>query len=311
MKKYIWIVIAICCTTTAQTQQLFQRSDFRELSFTWNPAMTATNDYWEAFAAYRRQWAGFEGSPRTAAIGISYPFLDYNMSLGGLFVQDHIQPIQNTTLGATYAYHLEIGLFNNDRLSVGLSGIMNQFSVDALELQVIDPDDVNIPIGEKTTFNFNAGAGFYYVSNDNIRGLENYFFVGAAANQAFANDLRFDNKDGQVNFKRSIHANATIGGHFVSDYFFIEPYLWANYAYPNIFNVSAGVIMEIYDTAWGGLSYNTNESASFQAGYIVKDWFLQQNNTIRIGGLVTINTGSLGQPRGLTYEFYLAYRFEI
>ena len=311
MNKLILILVGIFGMKIAQSQQIFQTSEFRDINFSWNPAMTATADYGEVYAAYRREWAGFEGAPQTTSVGASYPFLDHNMSVGGFFTIDRIQPVQNITIGGTYAYHLKLGIRNNDRLSLGLMGTINQFSMNAVDIRVVDPDDVNIPIGERTTFNFNGGAGFYYVSHDNINSLNSYFFVGAAVNQALPVDVFIENREGVVNFKRAIHGNATVGGRVIADYYFIEPYLWLNHAYPNVFNLNLGVNMEFYEIAWGGLAYNTNKSVAFQAGYILKDWVLQQHMSLRIGGLARVNTGTSGQARGMTYEFYFGYRVDL
>lgn len=313
MKVFPFLFTLFGLAHVANGQQIFDRSDFRDLSFTWNPAMTATQDYWEAFADYRRQWAGFEGSPRTASIGVSYPFVDYNMSIGGYFMHDQVQPLQNTTIGGNYAYHIDLGIFRGDRLSIGISGIINQVNIDALDFVVVDPDDVNIPIGEQSQINFNAGIGFHYVSNasSNYLNSGSYFFMGAAVNQGVPNQINLTNGEEPIRFDRVIHGNALVGGHIITDYFFIEPYVWVNYAYPGIYNGKLGVVMEIYDVAWGGLSYASNNAVAIQAGYILKGGFLDRDGALRIGIQATVNTGSIGKVRGLSYESYVAYRFQL
>ncbi len=312
--KLIFTVITIFgCVLFARAQQVPDRNYFRGMSFIWNPAMTGDGQYWETFANYRRQWLGFEGAPRTSSIGIHYPFVDFNMGLGGFFIHDYTAPIRNTTVGGTYSYQFELGLFKNDRLALGIMGFASQFLIDAVEIDVVDPDDVLIPVGESAQFTFNAGGGFYYVShsNNNSRYDRSYFFFGAAANQALPSDLIFSDSDEPTNYKRSIHANATLGGRIINDEFFIEPYIWVNYAAPNIFNTNVGFNAEVYSTLWGGLNYSTNETFSIQAGYIIADGLLTDESTLRIGTIATLSLGTLGKPRGISYEFILAYRFDL
>ena len=303
------LTLAYCC----HAQQLPDRNYYRGMNFVWNPAMTGDGQYWEILANYRRQWLGFEDAPRTSSVAAHYPFVDFNMSLGGFFVHDYTAPLRNTLIGTTYAYHLEVGLFRDDRLSLGIMGVISQFMIDAVEIEVIDPDDTLLPTGEQAEFFVNAGGGFYYVShyNRSSRFDKSYFFIGAAANQALPSDLRFTDSPDKVNYKRAIHANATIGGRVVNDNFFIEPYVWVNYAAPNIFNFNLGFNTEVYSTLWGGLNYSTNETFSIQGGYIIADGLLTDESTLRIGTIASISLGNLGKPRGISYDFILAYRFDL
>ncbi len=297
---------------TTSAQQLPDRSYFNDLSFVWNPAMTGESQHWEAFASYRQQWMGFEDSPRTATIGAQFPLLDYNMSLGGFIIQDFVQPFETSTVGFNYAYQLELGLVGDDVLSIGLMGTMSQFAVNSIDIVVNDIGDVLVPIDERSKMVFNSGVGLYYVSHSNAYSNsfsdESYFFMGLAANQLIPMDTKFS--QGNDNYKRAIHANAIIGARIISDEFFIEPLVWANYSEGNVFSANMGAKIEFTDLFWGGIAIATNQSATVQAGYIHTPGS-SRFSTIRIGSLATINTGSLSQPRGVSYEFYLAYRYSL
>ncbi len=293
-------------------QQLADRSNFRDLSFIWNPAMTGEGDYWEVSTLYRQQRVGFKDAPKTMNIAGQFPILDYNMSLGSFFVYDDLGPINLTTVGLTYAFQFEPGFNRGDRLSIGLLGVFSQFAVNALNVDVIDEDDVLLPIGEKSKFVFNTGAGVYYVSHSNAdsrRREKSYFYFGVGTNQLLPSNLFFEGRDDAINYKRAIHANGIIGGRILNEGFFIEPYLWVNYATPNLFEGEAGVILEVEESMWGGIALSSNESLTIQAGYIVADGLIYKDSNIRLGTSATINLGNIGSERGTSFGFYIAYRY--
>ena len=312
-KFYLTLTFLVISLSMVWSQQLPDRSYFREMSFVWNPAMTGETQHWEAFAAYREQWSGFEGNPRTVSVGTHIPILDYNMGVGGYITQDYVQPVSSTNIGLTYAYQLEVGLFGEDVLSIGLLGSFSQLGVEASEIVINDGGDALVPTGDRSAFSFNAGFGLYYVSHSNAYSQsfsdESYFFIGLAVNQLIPSNLTLSEGTVTDNYKRAIHANAIIGGRILtSDAFFVEPYLWMNYAEGNVFNMNFGVTGELVDVVWGGLSYSTTQSATLQAGYIYTAG-LPRYNSIRIGSAATINSADVTRPRGLSYEFYLAYRY--
>jgi len=91
----------------ANAQQLPDRSPFTDISFVWNPAMTAVWDYWELAANYRQQWVGFEDAPLTASLAVQYPFPKFNTSIGGFFFHDETRPLQSNVVGFNYAYKMK------------------------------------------------------------------------------------------------------------------------------------------------------------------------------------------------------------
>lgn len=312
-KNYI-VVLLLFGLQVLQAQQLPDRSYFSNMNFIWNPAITGSYQHWEAFGSYRQQWAGFEGNPETITVGTQFPILEYNMGIGGFINQDYIQPISSTNLGLTYAYHIQTGFFGSDVFSIGLIGTATQFSIDPNQIFITDADDLLIPEGENSQFTYNMGIGFYYVSHSNAYSQsfsdESYIYFGAAANQIIPLDLIFDNSNQTpLNFKRAIHANAIFGAKILTDYFSVEPFVWANYTEGNVFNVNLGVNLEMYDLLWGGIAYSSTNNVTLQAGYILNDSFLPPYNSIRIGTLASFNSAGAVQPRGLSYEFFIGYRY--
>lgn len=308
MKRLLYFFLLL--PLVAVGQQLPDKSPFTETGFIWNPAMTAPFRYWEIEAGYRQQWLGFEDAPRTATISIQYPFVREGMSLGGFFLHDRVGPVKFSALSVSYAYKFPLGISERDQLSLGIMLTGNQFFLDALGVVVNDPDDVLLPDGESDGFNTNAGFGIFYTSYARNDYSRNYVFAGMAVNQIFPVNLIFEQSGSLANLKRAFHGNALFGARFNNDGFYIEPSAWINFAGQNISSANFNVRFEKTDAFWGGLTYSSNQTLALQVGYIVSKGLIQ-NSSMRIGTLGSFNMSSFGRFRGLGYEFFVGYRFEL
>ncbi len=292
----------------AKAQQLPDRSPFTDISFIWNPAMTAVWDYWELAANYRQQWVGFDDAPLTASLAVQYPFQKSNTSIGGFFFHDETRPLQSNVAGFNYAYKLKPRRRKAGQLSFGLSTTLQQFTADGVDVVVNDDDDLSVPRGEVTTIIPNAGAGVFYTSYSRGDFEKSFFFAGLGANQLVPFDLKFRASGSVANFKRAVHANATFGYRSVKENMFFEPSVWINYSAQNVVDANLTLKMEKQDAFWAGLTYSTNQTLAIQLGYILLKG-LPKDAVMRIGAMGSYNIGTFGRARGLGYEFYAAYRF--
>ncbi|MEN0006277.1 MAG: PorP/SprF family type IX secretion system membrane protein [Bacteroidota bacterium] len=311
MKK-LYFAFALLFPFTLAAQQLPDGTPFQENQFIWNPAMTAVYDYWELGATYRQQWLGFNDAPTTATMQVQYPFRRKKFSLGGYFMFDDVGPVRYTSLAFSYAYKFSPRFRKYDQLSIGFMGILNQFFVDGLEVEVNDQDDAFIPRNESSGFSPNASVGVFYTSYGREDRKKDYFYAGIAANQLIPSNLTLEQAQGSsdANFQRAIHANAIVGYRFIEDELFIEPMLWVNYAMANLVNGYIGIRLEQYKAFWGGLTYSSNQTVGIQAGYILPEIW-NKDDAVRIGLNGTYNIGNFGNYRSVGFEFYTAYRFEL
>ena len=307
--KYILLLILLF-PIVLLGQQLPERMGFTENSFVWNPAMTGISDYWELSTTYRRQWTGFNDAPRTTMINVQYPFLKHNSSIGGYFMHDVIKPVKFSSFAFNYAYKFKLGFTDNDRLSLGFSAVFSQFFLDGLEIEVNHPDDEVIPVGENTKFALNGGMGLYYTTYGQSDFERDFFFVGLAVNQLFPSDLIFDEFGGISNLKRSIHANAVFGARFVDDNVYYEQAIWFNYAAPNVIDANLNFKIEKYQTFWTSIAYATSQTLTIQVGFIIAGG-MGKDGSLRIGTQGGFNMGSIGNSRGMSYDFFLAYRYQL
>src|SRR6476620_6299690 len=88
-----------------------------------NPAYSGIHNNLNATASYRKQWAGFDGSPSTFNVNAHSSFNINKMALGLIVLSDKVGVNANTEVQATYAYKLDL---NGKFLSFGLqAGMIN------------------------------------------------------------------------------------------------------------------------------------------------------------------------------------------
>ena len=187
MKKYyISLLLTILGGFSALSQQRPQYTQYMINPFLLNPAVSGTEDYADIRAGYRKQWAGFNGSPRTmylsAHTNIGKHLVTNNRSrnkkngfhgIGGIVTNDAIGPTTTTTVTAAYSYHLK--LTRKVFASLGLSGGFNQFSLDAGKLSPADKLDPLIGSGMTKTGLGDITAGLWVYSDK--------FYAGASIAQ--------------------------------------------------------------------------------------------------------------------------------
>ena len=188
--------------------------------------------------------------------------------------------------------------------------MMNQFFIDGLDVKVRDEDDALLLVNESSQFKPNAGIGIFYTTYARDTYRKTYYYAGIAANQLLPSDVTFENVGSEGNLKRVIHANATLGARFVNDEFFVEPSLWFNYAAPNLLNALLSIRVERYQAFWAALSFATDQTMGIQVGYIVpKLW--DKDGEMHIGLRGSYNIGDFGRARGMGFEAYVGYWFEL
>ncbi len=85
-----------------------------------NPAYSGVTTDLNASVMFRKQWAGFEGSPVTMNANVHMALSNNHMGTGLIILQDQIGVDKTTEVTATYGYHLPL---NEDiTLSFGLQG---------------------------------------------------------------------------------------------------------------------------------------------------------------------------------------------
>lgn len=128
-----------------------------------NPAYTGFNKEFNASVSFRKQWAGFDGSPTTTNFTAHTSLFDNKMGIGLIVVNDQVGENKNLLAMGTYSYKIEL---ENFRVSFGLQAGIASYRSDNSELNIEDETDVYF-LDDLNTTSPVFGAGLI-VSNDNL-----------------------------------------------------------------------------------------------------------------------------------------------
>lgn len=103
-----------------------------------NPAYAGLNNNFNAGVTYRKQWAGFDGSPTTYNVNAHTSLFDNKMGVGLIILKDNVGVNSNTEVHGTYAYRLDL---DQKYLSFGLQAGFISFKGNNDDLNPYDPLD--------------------------------------------------------------------------------------------------------------------------------------------------------------------------
>lgn len=130
-------ILVMCSFSEAQVDPLY--AQYLNNPLLINPAYSGLNNNLNIGVSYRKQWAGFEGSPTTYNINGHTSLFDNRMGLGLIVLKDNVGINSNTEVHGTYAYRLDL---DQKYLSFGLQAGFISFKGNNSEL---NPYDVNDP----------------------------------------------------------------------------------------------------------------------------------------------------------------------
>jgi type IX secretion system PorP/SprF family membrane protein len=144
MKKNILLLLLLISGVKIYAQQDPLYSQYMMNPLLINPAYSGITTDLNASVMYRKQWAGFEGSPVTMNANAHIALANNRMGAGIIILQDQIGTDKTIEVTATYGYHIKL---NNDlTLSLGLQGgvINYQSDYDNLKINRADTKFSNI-----------------------------------------------------------------------------------------------------------------------------------------------------------------------
>jgi type IX secretion system PorP/SprF family membrane protein len=293
MKKLINIAafLFLIVQVNAQSEVHFTHFIFNKMNY--NPAYTGNQGVFDAVALYRNQWAAIDGAPTNIYAGIQFPFKKDRNALGFGLTTDKIGKVDNTSLDISYAYHIPFN--NRNRLSIGISGRIEQAKIDWSKATPLDLIDVNIPANQETSTAPNFGVGAYYSGNN--------FFVGLSVPQLMKNALFLD-RSGRSDdaFFRHTYLMGGLTTQLTSQIDFAPSFLVSYRANaPVDLDLNANFIF--LDMFWAGLSYRLGDSIDGMVGYQFKNGF-------RVGFAVDYTTSALDKLTSGSFEIMAGYTFK-
>ena len=110
MKRVILLsLISFCLSGVAYSQNDPLYAQYMNNPFVINPAYTGFQNNLNATLSYRKQWAGFDGSPVTVNASAHSSLVEDKMGAGIMIVQDKIGVYKNSDILLTYSYKIDLG----------------------------------------------------------------------------------------------------------------------------------------------------------------------------------------------------------
>ncbi len=261
MKKNLnitFLFLALAGLLVAQQQTLY--TNYLVNQYLYNPAYAGVVEGTQINAAYRNQWVGFDGSPKTYMLsGYGNMKKKPNMAVGGILTSERIGLLQRTSVYGTYTYHLKINKKASINFGLGVGGIRHKVRV--YDAKPYDKDDSYLSSDVLNGFAFDANAGFYFYTKN--------FFLGFSDQQMPNAKILWSNSIGRNT--THFYTYAGYNFHFGSKKeWVVQPSVLVrtNSPVPYQFEVHAKVIYS--EMLWLGLSYRDKSSACAMLGCNIK-----------------------------------------
>lgn len=229
-----------------------------------NPAVAGCNNYFEGVSNNRYQWIGITDAPRTYILSVCGPTKSLNVGLGGLMFTDIVGPTRRTGFYLSYAYHIKVS--EKVKVSLGLSGGVLQFMVDASKITLRDPTDLVISTGLQTVLAPDFGAGVYAYSNDKK------WYAGASMPQILQNRINFFENASSKLSKLATHFYITGGYKYnLNDNFTLEPSALIKFVKPAPVQFDLGLRALYREKVWVGAAYRYLDAVSVMVGFTMQE----------------------------------------
>jgi type IX secretion system PorP/SprF family membrane protein len=309
MKKTLLVVHLVFCFLWSNAQQEAQYTQFMVNPFLYNPALSGCEDFFDLKTAYRTQWTGLEGAPRTFYLSVHSPISSHHMerakkdhddrrhSIGGLMSSDKAGDLifNNAYLSYSYTITLSKGVFwgfNNHKrgveLALGTSAGVKQYRLDLT--RIAENTQVESILLGNNKFLPDASLGAWLYFGD-------YTYVGLSAQQLLRNKLNTSN------FSRlNQHYNLVAGTEFfVGDGLKILPSAMLKKVKGSPMSLDINARIDYQDTYFGGLSWRVKDAISVMIGTLLMDKY-------EIAYSYDFTYSKLKSYSGASHELILGFR---
>lgn len=289
MKNYIYNLLLLF-GILSYSQQDSQYTQYMYNTINVNPAYAGTRETFSAFVLHRNQWVGLDGAPVTNTASVNTNVGDSKFGVGVSFVNDKIGPTEENSISADIAYIIPLN--GEYKLSFGIKGTANFYSLDADKLIKFDPNDPEFQ-DLSGKLSPNIGMGVYFYSDK--------FYIGGSVPN-FNKTKYYDANEVSINTK-------SVNYYLLSGYVFdlsqtvkFKPSFLAKVdeGAPLQLDVNANFMFNEKFVIGG--SYRLESAVSLLAGFqFSNSWFLGYGYDLETTKLSNYNSGS--------HEIFLRYEF--
>jgi type IX secretion system PorP/SprF family membrane protein len=245
------LILAITAAAPLQAQIDPLYAQYLNNPLVINPAYTGLNKELNASVSFRKQWAGFDGSPTTFNATAHTSLFDNRMGAGIILVSDQIGEYTNTLAMGTYSYKIQM---NRTFISFGLQAGVANYRGDNSELNILDEGDIYFAENLNTTKPvFGTGV---ILTNDNL-------FLGLSAPRLLKTKGKYTNPDtdetveGDV-YTQHFYAMASYIV-FINERLRLKPAVLLKYVDSNPLSVDVNAVLNI-DERYGVGAFTRNFS---------------------------------------------------
>ena len=257
-KNWFTVVLLLCLAAGARAQQSVQFSQYIFNGLSVNPAYAGYKDVLHLNAAYRMQWTGIEGAPRTGSVSLDGPLKrpnkDANVGLGVQAMMDNLGPQSAISIYASYAYRIRLDEEDTRRLCLGIGVGATQYGLNGKDFIYLDNGDRIIPDGSAKATAPDARVGIYYYSPS--------LYIGVSVLDLFSKYSSTGYKWRGYTYesiRRKQHVYLTAGYMFaVNDQISIKPSFMLKDDFAGPTAIDATLMMHIDQLLWIGGSYRTS-----------------------------------------------------
>lgn len=225
MKK-VFLIVAVLFVAKLHSQQDPQYSLYQFNQLVINPGYAGARDAIAIVADVRKQWAGIEGSPGTAALSVHSPVLNNKLGVGLNIVSDRLGAKASSGVYANIAYILKIG--NKSKLAFGARAGYAMYKFNFSEVKYKDANETAYTELNNTNRGaLDVDAGLYFRTHTFFAGISaTHLNKGVLYNGNFqsADPVTGAPNDYSLSFVLNPHLFFTIGNSFViNENFLIAP----------------------------------------------------------------------------------------
>jgi len=291
--KKILIVLLVILSTLSFSQQEQHYTQFQFNKYMINPGVAGTEPYFLAKSNFRFQWLKIVDSPKTYTLSVYGPHKNKPMGFGGYVFNDVTGPTSRTALHLSYAYNFQIS--DGMRMSMGLSGGLQQFKIDGSKITLHDDNDPSLSDAIYSSIIPDANFGVYFYG-------DNYNF-GIAGHQLLNSRINFSNLDalGINRVRPHVYAHGQYLYQIDEDWA-VEPAILLKYMWPTPIQMDLSARAIWKEMIWAGITWRTYDAVGFYIGYNYQE-------QIYIGYAYDYITSNLTNYSTGTHEIMITARF--
>lgn len=233
-----------------EAQQMSSYQMFHMNQYLQSPAVAGTKPYVFVCADYMQNWSGFKGAPNIQSVS-AHSQISERIGMGGKIFYENTGLSGQFGAEASYAYHIPIGS-GGTKLSLGLSAMLSQYSLQRDEFIVADEGDEAIVNAENAIIVPDAAFGFSFYN-------PNKFFINYGVYQLLNRQVSFLNND-NIDNRRVRHHFINAGINLAAgEKLKFEPSVLLRLNEKGMFQADLGVKSIVADMLALGVFYRTGE----------------------------------------------------